>query len=108
MTPAAPGITTETKTTEDFKESYANHVGVKFTAFDFALELGKFVSPAPNKLLVTNFERVFLAPATAKALAEVLNNMVNVYEANHGPIKKVEVGKLSFDAARNVPDGSLQ
>jgi hypothetical protein len=108
MTTPAPGLTTEIKTTETFVESYANHVGVKFTAFDFALDLGKFESPAPGKLVVTNFERVFLSPATAKALAEVLTNMVNVYQANHGPITKTEVGKVSFDAARHIPEGSRQ
>ena len=83
-------------------------VGGDISPLTAAFALGKFESPGPNKVVITNFERVFLAPGTAKALAEILNNMIAVYEANHGPIKKVEVGKVSFGAARNIPEGSRQ
>jgi len=108
MTPRAPEIAVEYKTTPEFKETYANHLGVKFTGYDFAIELGMFEVPTPGKLVVTNYQRVFMSPATARSLLEVLANMVNTFEQNHGPIKKTEVGKISFDAARNIPEGSRQ
>jgi uncharacterized protein DUF3467 len=71
----------------DYRESYANSVQVRVSLWDFFLLFGTINQNAPDKVLISNFQGLFLSPQQAKALANVLNQNVQQYESAFGEIK---------------------
>ncbi len=73
--------------TADYRENYANSVQVRVSLWDFFLLFGTINQTAPDSVSIHNYQGVFLSPQQAKALANVLNQNVQQYEAAFGDIK---------------------
>lgn len=74
-------------TTADYKESYANSVQVRVNLWDFFLMFGTIQQSAPDEVNITNFQGIYLSPQQAKALANLLNQNLQQYEAAFGNIQ---------------------
>lgn len=74
-------------TTADYKESYANSVQVRVNLWDFFLMFGTIQQSAPDEVNITNFQGIYLSPQQAKALANLLNQNLQQYEAAFGAIQ---------------------
>ena len=73
--------------TADYRETYANSVQVRVSLWDFLLSFGTINQTAPDAVIIQNFQGVFLSPQQAKALANVLNQNLQQYEAAFGEIR---------------------
>jgi flagellar protein FlaG len=73
--------------TADYRESYANSVQVRLSVWDFLLVFGTVNQTAPDSVQIRNFQGVYLSPQQAKALANLMTQNIQQYEANFGEIK---------------------
>lgn len=73
--------------TADYKESYANSVQVRVNLWDFFLMFGTIQQSTPEEVSITNFQGIYLSPQQAKALANLLNQNLQQYEAAFGTIQ---------------------
>jgi flagellar protein FlaG len=73
--------------TADYRETYANSVQVRVSLWDFFLSFGTINQTAPDAVNIQNFQGIFLSPQQAKALANVLNQNLQQYEAAFGEIR---------------------
>lgn len=73
--------------TADYRESYANSVQVRVNLWDFFLMFGTIQQTAADAVTLNNFQGVYLSPQQAKALANLLNQNIQQYEAAFGEIK---------------------
>jgi len=73
--------------TPDYRESYANSVQVRLNLWDFFLVFGTIDQTAPDSVTIRNFQGIYLSPQQAKALANLLQQNVQQYEATFGEIK---------------------
>ena len=71
----------------DYRESYANSVQVRVNLWDFFLMFGMIEQSTPDAVLLRNFQGIYVSPQQAKALANVLNQNIQQYEAAFGEIK---------------------
>lgn len=62
---------------------YANWFNIGHNNFEFVLDFGQFHAEEPNPLVHT---RIVSGPAYAKVLAILLNESLDQYEAEFGPI----------------------
>ena len=72
---------------EDFRESYANSVQVRWSVWDFFLVFGTFQQQTEEAVDIRNFQGVYLSPQQAKALLMILGQNVAGYEKAFGEIK---------------------
>jgi flagellar protein FlaG len=72
---------------DDFRESYANSVQVRWSVWDFFILLGTFQQQSEDTVEVKNFQGVYLSPQQAKALMMLLDQNVANYEKTFGEIK---------------------
>ncbi len=70
----------------DYRDSYANSVQVRLSVWDFFLIFGTLSQQTPEEVTIDNFQGVYLSPQQAKALLNVLQNNVALYEQTYGPI----------------------
>jgi hypothetical protein len=70
----------------DCRSDYANSTMCTFTFWDFCLTFGSFEASLPDKLTITNFQKMQLSPTQAKALLGVLGSVVANYEKAFGAI----------------------
>jgi flagellar protein FlaG len=73
--------------TPDYREAYANSVQVRLNVWDFFLVFGTVNQPAPDSVQIRNFQGIYLSPQQAKALANLLTQNVQQYEATFGELK---------------------
>jgi flagellar protein FlaG len=73
--------------TADYRETYANSVQVRVSLWDFFLSFGTINQTAPDAVSIVNFQGIYLSPQQAKALANVLNQNLQQYEAAFGEIR---------------------
>lgn len=73
--------------TADYRESYANSVQVRVNLWDFFLMFGTIQQSVPDEVNITNFQGIYLSPQQAKALANLLNQNLQQYEAAFGAIQ---------------------
>ena len=73
--------------TADYRETYANSVQVRVSLWDFFLSFGTINQTAPDAVNIVNFQGIYLSPQQAKALANVLNQNLQQYEAAFGEIR---------------------
>jgi len=74
------------KTTETYRESYANSVQVKMSVWDFQLVFGTMQQDAPDVVNLMNFQGIYLSPQQAKALLNILGQNLAQYEQTFGKI----------------------
>ncbi len=87
MNPQQPPPKIHLASTADYRENYANSVQVRVSLWDFFLLFGTINQTAPDNVSIQNFQGVFISPQQAKALANVLHQNVQQYEAAFGEIK---------------------
>ncbi len=85
MTPPTPPKIT-VSSTPDYRESYANSVQVRLNLWDFFLVFGTINQTSPDAVTIRNFQGVYLSPQQAKALANLLQQNIQQYEATFGEI----------------------
>jgi flagellar protein FlaG len=73
--------------TPDYREGYSNSVQVRVSLWDFFLMFGTAVQTAPDTVNLNIFQGVYLSPQQAKALANLLNQNLQHYEAAFGEIR---------------------
>jgi flagellar protein FlaG len=73
--------------TPEYREGYANSVQVRASLWDFFLMFGRVNQSAPERVVIHNFQGIYLSPQQAKALLNVLQQNVTQYETAFGPIK---------------------
>ena len=83
--PPQPKI--QLSSTPDFRESYANSVQVRLNLWDFFLVFGTISQTAPDSVTIRNFQGIYLSPQQTKALANLLSQNIQQYEATFGEIK---------------------
>ncbi len=86
MTPPVPPKI-ELSQTEDYRESYANSVQVRANLWDFLLMFGTLNQTKPDSVNIRNFQGIYLSPQQAKALANLLQQNIQQYEATFGEIR---------------------
>jgi hypothetical protein len=72
--------------TPDYRERYANSVQLRVSLWDFFLLFGT-MNQAQDGVHLENFQGTYLSPQQAKALANVLNQNIQQYEAAFGEIR---------------------
>jgi hypothetical protein len=87
MNPQQPHTEINLVNAADYRESYANSVQVRVSLWDFFLLFGIINQNAPDRVVISNFQGLFLSPQQAKALANVLNQNIQQYETAFGEIK---------------------
>ncbi|HEX7360393.1 MAG TPA: DUF3467 domain-containing protein [Bryobacteraceae bacterium] len=87
MTPGQPQPKVHLTTTPDYREGYANSVQMRVSLWDFFLLFGTINQSAPDAVTIQNFQGIFLSPAQAKALANVLQQNLKQYESAFGEIR---------------------
>ena len=87
MSPAQPQPKLQMTNTEQFRESYANSVQMRVSLWDFYLLFGTVNQTAVDALTIQNFQGIYLSPPQAKALANLLGQNLQQYEAAFGEIK---------------------
>lgn len=73
--------------TPDYREGYANSVQVRVSLWDFFLMFGTAAQTAPDAVTINVQQGVYLSPQQAKALANLLNQNLQHYEAAFGEIR---------------------
>ena len=73
--------------TSDYRESYANSIGLHGSLWDFFLVFGRSYPTAPDTVTIQNFEGIYISPPQAKAFLAILREHVAKYEAAFGEIK---------------------
>ncbi|MEN6534068.1 MAG: DUF3467 domain-containing protein [Bryobacteraceae bacterium] len=86
MTPPVPPKI-ELSQTEDYRENYANSVQVRANLWDFLLMFGTLNQTKPDSVNIRNFQGIYLSPQQAKALANLLQQNIQQYEATFGEIR---------------------
>ncbi len=71
----------------DYRERYANSVQLRASLYDFFLQFGLVSQTAPDMVTIENFQGIYLSPQQAKALANVLAQNIQQYEAAFGEIR---------------------
>jgi len=84
--------------TPDYRETYANSVQIRLNVWDFFLVFGTVSQSAADAVQIRNFQGIYLSPQQAKALANLLNQNIQQYEATFGEIK----------LEARIADGSIQ
>ena len=72
--------------TPDYRESYANSVQVRVSVWDFQLIFGLASSESPEQVTIRNHQAIFLSPQQAKALLNVLGQILAQYEQAFGTL----------------------
>ncbi len=72
---------------DDYRESYANSVQVRWSVWDFFLVFGTFQQQTEDAVDIRNFQGIYLSPQQAKALKMILEQNVGNYEKTFGEIK---------------------
>lgn len=72
---------------EDFRESYANSVQVRWSVWDFFLVFGTFQQQTEEAVDIKNFQGIYLSPQQAKALLMIMGQNIANYEKAFGEIK---------------------
>lgn len=83
-TPAPPEL--KLTKTADYRESYANSVQVRSSAWDFQLVFGTASSESLEQVTINNHAAIFLSPQQAKALWNVLGQNIAQYEQAFGTL----------------------
>jgi hypothetical protein len=78
--------TVTAKTTEDYRDSYANSVQVRMSVWDFFLVFGTMHQSSPEEVKIDNFQGIYLSPQQAKALLNVLSHNLAQYEKTFGEL----------------------
>jgi flagellar protein FlaG len=73
--------------TPEYRDSYANSVQVRLNLWDFFLVFGTVSQTAPDSVNIRNFQGIYLSPQQTKALANLLSQNIQQYEATFGEIK---------------------
>jgi len=73
--------------TPDYRETYANSVQIRLNVWDFFLVFGTVSQSAADSVQIRNFQGIYLSPQQAKALANLMNQNIQQYEATFGEIK---------------------
>jgi hypothetical protein len=73
--------------TSDYRENYANSVQVRLNLWDFFLVFGTVSQTASDSVNIRNFQGIYLSPQQTKALANLLSQNIQQYEATFGEIK---------------------
>jgi hypothetical protein len=91
----------KTGTAADYRDGYANSVQIRYSLWDFCLVFG-MVKQEGQTLSIQNFQGIYLSPQHAKALASILQENLNTYEATFGTIhvEQVKVKSDSFEAVQ--------
>lgn len=71
---------------EDYRETYANSVQVRVSAWDFQLTFGLANSDADNEVTIQNNQTIYLSPQQAKAFWAVLGQNLAQYEQAFGTL----------------------
>lgn len=71
---------------EEPKTTYANHMGLRVSNWDFCLTFGKITDITDDELFVKPDVRIYVSPQQAKSMARVLSKNVRDYERNIGVI----------------------
>ncbi|MBX9599566.1 MAG: DUF3467 domain-containing protein [Bryobacteraceae bacterium] len=71
----------------DYRLGYANSVQIRVNLWDFCLLFGRLDQSSPESVTIENFQGIYLSPQQAKALANVLNQNLQQYEATFGEIR---------------------
>jgi flagellar protein FlaG len=87
MIPNLPQPKLSISKAEDYRERYANSVQVRVNLWDFFLSFGLIDQTTPDAVTILNFQGIYLSPQQAKALANVLSQNLQQYEAAFGEIK---------------------
>ena len=87
MTPPQAQPKFQLVNTPDYRESYANSVQIRVNLWDFFLMFGTVNQTSPDKVLIHNFQGVYLSPQQAKALLNILTQNISQYESTFGEIK---------------------
>ena len=87
MSPAQPQPKLQMTNTEQFREHYANSVQMRVSLMDFYLLFGTVSQTAVDAVMIQNFQGIYLSPPQAKALANLLGQNLQQYEAAFGEIK---------------------
>ena len=82
----APEPTLKLSKTEDYREGYANSVQVRMSVWDFFLSFGTMSQNAPDEVMLSSFQGVYLSPQQAKALWNVLGHNLAQYEQTFGSL----------------------
>jgi Protein of unknown function (DUF3467) len=88
------------KTTEHYRDSYANSVQVRMSVWDFFLVFGTMHQASPEEVRIENFQGIYLSPQQAKALHNVLSHNLAQYEQTFGA--------LALEPQFIQPGGSVQ
>ena len=87
MSPAQPQPKMHLTNTDQFRENYANSVQMRVSLWDFYLLFGTVNQTAVDAVMIQNFQGIYLSPPQAKALANLLGQNLQQYEAAFGEIK---------------------
>lgn len=87
MSPSAQQPQLNLAQTPDYRESYANSVQVRVSAWDFQLVFGLASSESPDQVTIRNHQAIYLSPQQAKALMSILQQNISGYESTFGEIK---------------------
>jgi flagellar protein FlaG len=82
--PQAPSV--QVTCSDDYRDNYANSVQVRVSLWDFFLMFGTVQQPTPEAVTVRQFQGIYLSPQQAKALANLLQQNLQQYEATFGEI----------------------
>ncbi|MBI5281382.1 MAG: DUF3467 domain-containing protein [Candidatus Solibacter usitatus] len=91
--PTPPALTLETS--PDYRENYANSVQLRASLWDFFLLFGTLRQQTAEKVVIQNYQGVYLSPQQAKALLNVLSTNVQQYESTFGEIRLEPQGDAS-------------
>ena len=86
MSPSPQQPQMKVEQTDDYRESYANSVQVRFSVWDFQLVFGLAASDTPDQVTIRNHQAIFLSPQQAKALWNVLGQNLAQYEQAFGTL----------------------
>ena len=87
MNPHQPQPKLQLENAPDYRESYANSVQLRANLWDFFLVFGTVSQTAPDSVNIRNFQGIYLSPQQTKALANLLSQNIQQYEATFGEIK---------------------
>jgi hypothetical protein len=75
-----------TRRSEQYRESYANSVGVRISVWDFFLIFGIIRQDSAEEVQLEHLQGVYLSPQQAKAFFNLLGHNLAQYEQAFGPI----------------------
>lgn len=94
--PQVPGAQIITATKAKFVDSsgyqsfYCNNVGFAVNQLDVILYLGEILEISPSgEATIERRARVTMNPSQAKALIQILSQVIGVYESQNGPIREL-------------------